>query len=76
MASDIIARQIPKHLNMSLLSITDTFKNFFDGRKVLVGQTLAHALAVELEYRVPDGRHGAVFIGGLQRKTNVLGHVF
>jgi hypothetical protein len=36
------------------LSITDAFKHFFDGRKVHVGQTLPHALAVELEYRMPD----------------------
>jgi hypothetical protein len=27
----------------------------------LVGQTLPHALAVKLEYGVPDGGHGAVF---------------
>ncbi|MEJ2221823.1 MAG: hypothetical protein P8X80_13535 [Desulfobacterales bacterium] len=46
----------------SALNITDALKNFFDGRKVLVGRALPHALAVELEYGVPDGCHGPIFI--------------
>ncbi|MDH4009426.1 MAG: hypothetical protein OEU55_01850 [Desulfobacterales bacterium] len=46
----------------SVLSITDALKNFFNGCKVHVGYALAHTLAVKLEYRMPDGCHGPIFI--------------